>query len=108
MASDTDSRPMTQFGDAWLLSTTDTSPPKRALRLLPDVTTRQLVTIIGFAAVIAYIAIALLAFTLLVTTPIGHTFAVEVAAAGLGSGIVCGLVGIVVWSLLRRRRRAGS
>lgn len=115
--TDTDTEALAQLRDDWLLPSTATGQPEsaqhvardeRQWQLLPDVTTRQLVTVAMFMAAIAYIAVAILAFTLLVTVPIGRTLAVEVAVAGLSGGGVSGLVGLTVWSLLRRRQRADS
>lgn len=70
---------------------------------------RQLVTVVGFIAVLAYLTAGLLAVALLAFTRVGHSWPVLVAVAGLGAGMLTGLVGLAVCGVLRwRRGRAGA
>lgn len=86
----------------------DAGATERRWRLMPAVSTRQLVVVVGFIAVLAYGSSALVTGTLLLRTRLGHAWPVIVAAAGLGAGAVCGLVGLLILAVMRLRTRRRS
>lgn len=85
----------------------DRCADERDWRLLPTVSDRQLVTVVGFVAAIAYLAAGLLAIALLLHSRLGHTWPVIIATAGLGAGTLLALLGLAIRGLLgwRARRR---